>query len=594
MLPFHTRQANAKPKVLSVQSLKLLYSRPVLRWLPYLFGLILTVWLFAPFVFSYGRESLPIAAQPALPIAPEVLSARAQSVRDAYVHAYSSYKKAAWTFDELKPISGGSDNNFNGWGVSVFDSLDTMWIMGLHDLFEEGLDVVTDTTFYVSPENYVPFFETIIRYLGGLLSAYALSGEPILLKKADELGASLLPAFKTPSGLPWYAVNPMTGTTRAGWTSGVLWSEALSNQMEYKYLAHLTGRYEYYEKTEKIMKIMYNAEITDGQFPTQWDIKTGKPINSHFSVGAYADSAHEYLLKQYLLSAQSEPKTKALYLKVVDSIIDTLLYVTPKRGLLYVTDVNSGAPSFKFEHLSCFLPGMLALGVHTLDLPPKTRELHAWAAEGIATTCWLTYADSATGLGPDEMWMTRPEGQTTSGKWSTLVEEWDQAGRPGGTPPGLGPFKVEKQADGRDYGMYQSTYLLRPEAVESFYLMWRTTGDAVWRERGWAVFEAIEKHARLERGYASIMDVDSTPVKHKDEMPSFFLAETLKYLYLLFVDQDIIPLDKYVFNTEAHPLPIFEWTPKERARYNIPAKGASTKSPYVKPPPPPQRPASES
>lgn len=84
-----------------------------------------------------------------------------------------------------------------------------MWIMGLYEFFEEGIQVVTNTTFTEAGE-FVPFFETIIRYLGGLLSAYALSGEPILLEKADELGASLLSAFKTPSGFPMYAVNPQT------------------------------------------------------------------------------------------------------------------------------------------------------------------------------------------------------------------------------------------------------------------------------------------------------------------------------------------------------------------------------------------------
>ncbi|KAJ6538435.1 glycoside hydrolase [Mycena vulgaris] len=580
MLPFHTRQLNAsfppKRKIFSLQSLQVFYSRPVLRWLPYLFGLILTLWLFGPFLFTYyGRPTLPLGAS----VAPEVLSARAQKVREAYIHAYTSYKQDAWTFDELKPLSGGGVNNFNGWGVSVFDSLDTMWIMGLYDLFEDGLEVVTNSTFFVAPADYAPFFETIIRYLGGLLSAYALSGESILLQKADELGASFLPAFNTPSGLPMYAVNPVNGATRGGWTSGVLWSEALSNQMEYKYLAHLTGRAEYFEKTEKIMEIMYNANITGGQFPTQWDSHTGKPINEHFSVGAYADSAHEYLLKQWLLTARSEPHTKALYLRAVESIIDTLLYVTPKRKLLYVTDVNSGVPSFKFEHLSCFLPGLLALGVHTLDLPLPTKELHAWAAEGIATTCWLSYADQASGLGPDEMTMTRPPGPYTDGKWTTLLAKWEAAGRPGGLPPGLGRAKPERSEAARDYRADKLTYLLRPEAVESFYLLWRTTGNEIWRERGWAVFEAIEEHARMERGYASVASVDSTPVSHLDEMPSFFLAETLKYLYLLFVDKDIIPLDKWVFNTEAHPLPVFEWSAKDQARYNIPPKAGTPERP---------------
>ncbi|KAF8166576.1 glycoside hydrolase [Mycena galopus ATCC 62051] len=455
----------------------------------------------------------------------EVLSVRAQKVRDAYIHAYSSYKNDAWEWDELKPLSGGRDNNFNGWGVSVFDSLDTMWIMGLHELFHEGLEIVEKTTFYGSPEKFVPFFETIIRYLGGLLSAYALSGEPILLQKADELGRSLLPAFDTPSGLPMFAVNPMTGATRGGWTGGVLWSEALSNQMEYKYLAHLTGRAEYFEKTERIMDIMYNASITDGQFPSQWDSTTAKPVNKHFSVGAYADSAHEYLLKQWLLTAQSEPKTKELYLRAVDSIIDTLLYVTPNRNLLYVTDVTNGSPSFKFEHLSCFLPGLLALGVHTLDLPLPKKELHEWAAEGIATTCWLSYADQASGLGPDEMSMTRPTPYKTA-QWTTQLAEWESAGRPGGVPPGLRSAKPEANIGLRDYHALKSTYLLRPESVESFYILWRTTGEEKWRERSWAIFESIEKHARLERGYASVSTVDSVPVSHLDEMPSFFLAET--------------------------------------------------------------------
>ncbi|KAF7371048.1 alpha-1,2-Mannosidase [Mycena sanguinolenta] len=599
MLPFHTRQANAsfspKRRLWSVQSLRLLYSKPVLRWLPYLFALILTLYLFTPFLVSYG--SIPT---PTIPLQEKTtgLPYRAQKVREAYIHAYSSYKQDAWEWDELKPVTGGRVNNFNGWGVSIFDSLDTMWIMGLHELFHEGLQIVEKTTFYVPPEKFVPFFETIIRYLGGLLSAYALSGEPILLQKADQLGASLLPAFDTPSGLPMFAVNPITGTTGGGWIPAVLWSEALSNQMEYKYLAHLTGRPDYFEKTEKIMDIMYNADIPAGEFPSQWDIKTGKPSIKHFSVGAYADSAHEYLLKQWLLTAQSEPKAKESYvrflrsfdlhftqvlsdLRVVDSIIDTLLYVTPERNLLYVTDVTNGSPSFKFEHLSCFLPGLLALGVHTLDLPLAKKELHSWAADGIATTCWLSYADQASGLGPDEMTMSHPRAPYSSGKWTTHLAEWEAAGRPGGVPPGLSTSKPEPNIGLRDYQPLKTTYLLRPETVESFYILWRTTGNAVWRERGWAIFESIEKHARLERGYASVSTVDSVPVAHLDEMPSFFLAETLKYLYLLFIDEEIIPLDKYVFNTEAHPLPIFEWSATDRARYNIPPKAVEKTNPLL-------------
>jgi mannosyl-oligosaccharide alpha-1,2-mannosidase len=150
-------------------------------------------------------------------------------------------------------------------------------------------------------------------------------------------------------------------------------------------------------------------------------------------------------------------------LRAVESIIDTLLYITPTRKLLYVTDAYAGSPSFKFEHLSCFLPGMLALGVHTLDLPPSTKELHSWAAQGIATTCWLTYADQASGLGPDEMTMTHPPMPYTNGKWTKHLAQWEADGRPGGVPPGLGNPKPEKSDATRDYRADKSTYLLRPE-----------------------------------------------------------------------------------------------------------------------------------
>lgn len=112
MLPFHTRQINAsfppKRRLFSLQTLQLFYSKPVLRWLPYLFGLILTIWLFGPYLFDYGRSTLPLSAPGAA--SAEVLSARAQQVREAYIHAYTSYKRDAWTFDELLPVSGGSVN----------------------------------------------------------------------------------------------------------------------------------------------------------------------------------------------------------------------------------------------------------------------------------------------------------------------------------------------------------------------------------------------------------------------------------------------------------------------------------------------------
>ncbi|KAG6883681.1 hypothetical protein C0992_008139 [Termitomyces sp. T32_za158] len=212
-----------------------------------------------------------------------------------------------------------------------------------------------------------------------------------------------------------------------------------------------------------------------------------------------------------------------MYLRSMNAVINNLLYLTPKRQLLYVTDTRDSEPSHTFEHLSCFFPGLLALGVHTLDLPTKDRELHSWAAEGLARTCWATYLDTETGLGPDEVQML-PGAWVVGGKglWIKHLREWEEKGRQG-DPPGLG--EVEK-AEEREYMLKKRKFLLRPETLESFYILWKTTGQEIWRERGWKIFEAIETHARTEYGYASVGDVNRLPAQQVDEMPSWFLAET--------------------------------------------------------------------
>ena len=102
--------------------------------------------------------------------------------------------------------------------------------------------------------------------------------------------------------------------------------------------------------------------------------------------------------------------------------------------------------------------------------------------------------------------------------------------------------------------------LLRPETVESLFLLHRITGDKKYQEYGWKIFQAFEKYTKIEDGgYSSIRNVkDTNNPGFRDKMESFFLGETLKYLFLLFSDDEIIPLNKYVFNTEAHPLPIWQ------------------------------------
>jgi len=334
---------------------------------------------------------------------------------------------------------------------------------------------------------------------------------------------------------------------------------------------------------EDVMEIMYKANLTlyKDLFPASWDINKGVPNTPKVTVGAFADSGYEYMLKQWLLSGRTDTNAHDLYLRSVNAILAHLTYISPRRQLLYVTDTIVGPdgrmpPSHIFEHLTCFLPGVLALGAATLPNAPRT---HMWAAQGLAQTCWTLYADSPTGLSPDEVRISMefaPNDGKWDGLWATHLAQWEQSGERG-DPPGVRLAEPVKEASQREYNATKAAYLLRPETVESFYLLWRTTGDDVWRERGWAVFEALMNETHVANsGFASIKDVYRIGGPKLDEMPSWFLAETLKYLFLLFTDDDLVPLDQWVFNTEAHPLPVIHWSEWEMELYGMPNSASST------------------
>ncbi|KAN0078488.1 glycoside hydrolase family 47 protein [Tylopilus felleus] len=557
------------------------------------------------------------------PETPEIWAQRAAQVKEAFQHAYRGYERYAFPHDELLPVSNGSTDNFNGWGVTPVDSLDTMLLMGLEDEFTRALPVISHANFSLPSNTYVPFFETVIRYLGGLLAAYAISGQDLLRDKADELGTKLAPAFNTTSGFPGFAVDTYRGQNRP-FTAGVL-AEIASCQMEYAYLGKITGKKEHVDHATLITNLFYAANLSGsaGMYPTRWNLEKGIPSNTvHLTVGALADSGHEYTLKQFLQTARTDKRNLEMYLRFTSYVIKNLLFLTPERNLLYVTDASMWkrglTPSHAFEHLACFFPGLLALGVHLLPLNHldalginatalgddlaefDLADLHLWAAEGLAQTCYLSYADQPTGLGPEIMWMDVDSAGAI--RWIDALRTW-KAGRdePGGrrkralawgpAPPGIGDMKPwtsplggnvtvedlvrpgrrkgKTKTYGRDYLIKNAAYYLRPETVESFYILWRTTGDVKWRHRGWHVFQAIERYTKTASGYSSVENVHTADPTPMDSMPSYFLAETLKYLYLLFLDEDPLPLHKWVFNTEAHALPVFSWSEQERQAYGI-------------------------
>jgi len=133
-----------------------------------------------------------------------IRESRLAEVRDAFLYAWAGYKKEAWAKDELRPIAGGFKTPFCGWAATMVDSLDTLWIMGLKEEFELSLVELRNVSFTATEGCQVNLFETTIRHLGGLLSAYDLSNGkyPILVEKAVELAEILYTAFDTPNRMP--------------------------------------------------------------------------------------------------------------------------------------------------------------------------------------------------------------------------------------------------------------------------------------------------------------------------------------------------------------------------------------------------------
>lgn len=127
-----------------------------------------------------------------------------EDVKAAFLASWNGYKNKAWTQDELTPVSGSYRNPFCGWAATLVDSLDTLWIMGLKEEFEEATNAVKNIDFTISNRPDLPLFEVVIRYLGGLIAAYDLSSGTyrVLLEKAEELAEVLMGAFDTPNRMP--------------------------------------------------------------------------------------------------------------------------------------------------------------------------------------------------------------------------------------------------------------------------------------------------------------------------------------------------------------------------------------------------------
>ncbi|GLD96502.1 hypothetical protein PINS_up005185 [Pythium insidiosum] len=406
--------------------------------------------------------------------------------------------------------------------ITLVDSLDTLFLVGMFDAFDRASDWVGQNMHSrIHKRAYISLFETTIRNLGGLLSAYYLSGQAQLLQAAQDLGDALFPAFDHYShGVPGKDFDVVSKTPRD--SSSV--AEAGSLQLEFKYLSRLTAEPKYHDRVERIMDVLFrqvDEKYKNGLLPVHINQFTGKITPSKITLGAYGDSYYEYLLKQWLLSGKKDDKYKHQYLTAVRGIQSQLVAKSKPSGLVFIGEWENGRLSPKMDHLVCFVPGMLALG-YMHGMP----EDHLVLAEQLLETCYQMYARMEAKLAPEIVYFRMDDGAT---------EDLD----------------VHPQ---------DAFNIQRPETVESLMILYRVTKNEKYRRYGREIMAAFERHCRLPRGgYTTINNVADGPVRtlFREGMESFFLAETLKYLFLLFSDDEtLLPLDEIVFNTEAHPFPM--------------------------------------
>ncbi|XP_069915555.1 endoplasmic reticulum mannosyl-oligosaccharide 1,2-alpha-mannosidase isoform X2 [Oryctolagus cuniculus] len=448
---------------------------------------------------------------------------RQKGVIAAFLHAWKGYRRFAWGHDELKPVSKSFSEWF-GLGLTLVDALDTMWILGLKSEFQEARNWVSQKLHF-EKDVEVNLFESTIRVLGGLLSAYHLSGDGLFLRKAEDFGHRLLPAFRTPSKVPYSDVNIGTGVARPPrWTSDSTVAEVASIQLEFRELSRLTGIKAFREAAEEVSRHIHSLSgKKDGLVPMF--INTHSGLFTHlgvFTLGARADSYYEYLLKQWIQGGKKETQLLDDYLRAIQGVKTHLLRRSEPSKLTFVGELAHGHFSAKMDHLVCFLPGTLALGVHH-GLPADHMELALLLME----TCYQMNRQMETGLSPE-----------------------------------IAHFNLHPKPGYRDVQVKPSDRhnLLRPETVESLFYLYRLTRDPKYQDWGWEILQSFNRHTRVPSGgYSSINNVqDVQRPQPRDKMESFFLGETLKYLYLLFSeDHGLLSLDTHVFNTEAHPLPIW-------------------------------------
>lgn len=443
-------------------------------------------------------------------------------------------------------------------------------------------------------DSKVQVFETVIRGVGGLLSAHLfavgelpingyrprpsgtpdpknpLETSPIhwangfiydgqLLRLALDLATRLLPAFYTTTGMPYPRVNlrhgipffpnsplhEVLGTTSTNVPGPPDITETCSAGagslvLEFTVLSRLTGDARFEQIAKRAFWSVWNRRSLIGLIGAGVDAEGGNWIGGHAVIGAGADSFFEYALKSHiLLSGHDVPNVTVPVRPSPDSS-----WIDPNELWLPLTEEQNSPDAF----LDAWHQAHAAIKRHLYDESGHPHYSNVNIMTGSLATSWIDslgayYPGLLTLAGElEEAMETNLLHAAIWTKYGALPERWSMK---------------DKQVEG---GL--GWWPLRPEFIESTYHLYRATKDTWYLYVGEMVMKDINRRCRTRCGFAGLQNVITG--EQTDRMESFFLGETTKYLYLLYDDKH--PLNSldaaYVFTTEGHPLIIPKGTRK--------------------------------
>ncbi|KAH8829477.1 glycoside hydrolase family 47 protein [Flagelloscypha sp. PMI_526] len=470
--------------------------------------------------------------KPGIVLPPSALTHR-DAVKKIFTTSYEAYKQYAWGHDDLQPESKTYYDGRNGWGSTIVDAMPTLKIMGLDDWFSEAVNFSLGIDFSKShTEDPVSVFETTIRFLGGLVSAYELSdGQyPGLLDKAKEVADKMSFAWADGHDVPYGHIH-FANNTPIKDTSNI--AEAGTLVIEWGSLSSHVQDEKYRQLAEKSFnRIASQNKPFPGLAVQGINPDDGTPVGAYVSWGGGSDSYFEYLIKYPRLTNTDDPFYVDEWSTAVDSTIKNLLRRSTVGDHLYTCTYDGVNNRFRHisSNLACFHGGNWILGGKLTN----NETIVNYGLE-LADACWNTYTSTATGIGPEAFAYMSSDGNYT-GFADPTQKDLDFYAQHGYYIP-----------SGYNY------YDLRPEVLESNFYAFRATGDEKYLERAASFVDSINKYLPGAVAFDAIWDVTNVNSDKIDDMESFWFAEVLKYLYLTFDDPTHISLDEYVFNTEAHP-----------------------------------------